>query len=482
MTLEKGTILNNTYSIISLIGKGSTGNVYLVENIKNKKKLVLKELTFSEKKISNQERAEEIFFREAEIMAKFSHPGLPEMYGMFKENDRMYIEMDYIEGKNLEEIINSSPEPVDTEKAINWIIETTKIMDYLHNAFEKPIVYRDLKPSNIIITPENKVKLVDFGIGRYCNPDTLNCGSPGYTVPEQHREKGRSSPKTDIFRLGVILFHMVTKYDPTIKPFTFPDIQKENPHIPDELKNIIEIAIELKPGCRYISIAEFRETLKKYLWENGPDYVPPEEQGKLPGKWGTIGTYIGIASILFFIPLIMLMIFIEQYYITPIILTLLCLSGIAISLKGMNEAKKDLRISYPHAKGAFSFNLGLLFIVIFMIWCLYPCFVKSKLSGQIIACESHLKDYALALDYYARNNDGLYPHNLEELEEKYIPGELICPKSHEKYGYCCDNSTKNFTLWCPVPNTHTSLKGWPRYGWKEGCWPQYSPGEGIMYK
>ncbi|MEW6216021.1 MAG: serine/threonine-protein kinase, partial [Nitrospirota bacterium] len=195
MSLETGTVLNNIYRVVKLLGKGAMGNVYLVERIKDDKQFVVKELIFTKAAGLDENTAREIFHREAEFMVKFDHPGLPKMYGIFSQGGNDYLVMDYIEGKTLEEIINSSDKSVAEDKAIRWSIELCEIIDYLHNSFEKPIVYRDLKPSNIIITPDGKAKLVDFGIARYYNPDkntdTFSYGSPGYAAPEQYKGKGQ---------------------------------------------------------------------------------------------------------------------------------------------------------------------------------------------------------------------------------------------------------------------------------------------------
>ena len=233
------------------------------------KNLVVKELILNPVTGLDRSNAREIFLKEAEFMKKFDHKGLPKMYDIFCQDDRDYLVMDYIEGKTLEEIINASQEPVNEKKAIKWIIEVSEIIDYLHNSFHSPVVYRDLKPSNIIITPENEPKLVDFGIARYYNPDkdsdTFNYGSPGYAAPEQYRGHGQTSPQTDIFGLGVILYQMLTKYDPVQKPLHFPELTKLNPSISKKLALIVSRAIELDPKKRYISMIEFKEKLEKYL-------------------------------------------------------------------------------------------------------------------------------------------------------------------------------------------------------------------------
>ena len=266
------------------------GNVYLVERIKDDKKFVIKELMFSEKAPLNREDAWEIFKREAAFMEKFDHFGIPEVYGVFSEKDRHYLVMDYVEGKTLEEIINSSDKPVEIRQAIKWTVGLCEILDYLHNSFKAPIVYRDLKPSNIIINSNKFVRLVDFGIARYYNPDkdedTFSYGSPGYAPPEQYKGRGQSSPQTDIFALGVILFQMLTGYDPTLKPFHFPSMKSLNLNVPEELEKIVNRAIQLEPLKRYISMAEFKEALENYLYGKKIEHksLPSGSSGTSPYK------------------------------------------------------------------------------------------------------------------------------------------------------------------------------------------------------
>ncbi len=282
MALETGTILNNIYRVVRLLGSGAMGNVYLVERIDDDRRFVVKELVFSEKCGIDADTAKEIFFREAEFMVNFNHPGLPKTYGIFTEKELNYLTMDYIEGRTLEEILNGSEKPLSEEKAIKWTVELCEILDYLHNGFKAPVVYRDLKPSNIIITPDDKVKLVDFGIARLYNPDkntdTFSYGSPGYAAPEQYRGRGQSSPQSDVYGLGVILFQMVTLYDPSVKPFTFPPVKTLNSSVKPGLEEIIRHAIEMEPLKRYISVKDFRDALLNYT---GADKISSGESGEV---------------------------------------------------------------------------------------------------------------------------------------------------------------------------------------------------------
>lgn len=269
MSSEKEIILNNRYRVLKPLGRGSMGNVYLVEHIKDKKNFVAKEMIFASEQFPHSESARDVFQREAEFMSGFNHRGLPKFYETFSRDSKDYIIMDYIEGKTLEDIIYETDKPIEEKKALKWTIELAEILYYLHNSFHKPVVYRDLKPANIIITPQEEVRLVDFGIARYYNPDkltdTISYGSPGYAAPEQYKGRGQTTPQTDIYGLGVILHEMLTLYDPTDKLFLFPYAGTLNPAISKELADIVKKAIELDPAGRYRTMAEFKEGLEKYL-------------------------------------------------------------------------------------------------------------------------------------------------------------------------------------------------------------------------
>ena len=183
-----------TYRIIKKLGEGAAGTVYLVED-GQENSLVAKEVDFSAFS-DDKKGAEELFEKEAYFMSLFDHNGIPKIIEYFKKENNAYLIMEYVKGHSLEDIIVNKARPFSRKQAVKWTIELTDIMDYLHNSFEKPVVYRDLKPSNIMITSDNEIKLIDFGISRYYNPDkdtdTMRLGTPGYAAPEQFKGRGQS--------------------------------------------------------------------------------------------------------------------------------------------------------------------------------------------------------------------------------------------------------------------------------------------------
>jgi len=485
--LETGTVLNQIYRVVRLLGSGAMGNVYLVERIKDDEKFVVKELLFTEKTGMDADTAREIFFREADFMVRFKHCGIPAMHGIFSQASKEYLVMDYVEGRTLEEIITSSPGPLSQEKSIQWTIELAKIMDYLHNSFHKPVVYKDLKPSNIIITPEGYVKLVDFGIARYYNPDkntdTFSFGSPGYAAPEQYKGKGQSSPQTDIFGLGVILFQMLTKYDPTIKPFTFPSMKSLNPDISGKLEEIVTRAIQLNPLKRYISMVEFCEALERYagITEKAYSYAsssaPPLSSGSLTIILIIAGVFVVsmFGGQMCYLPIAgLLAVFFISYAIVFIIYY--------PSLHLINYIfKKEYRVN-SNFPVPYSIILSIIFILAAI---LIPNFLKSKSGGYLAACESNLKNIATALEMYATDNEGYYPPSLEYLKMNitpsggsYVKWLPLCPSCKKPYNYEYADHPDNFTLCCGGGQAHIATGTVS----SEGYWPQYTPGKGIELK
>ena len=295
MELSQGTILNSKYNIIRLLGKGGMGNAYLADTLcQPYMRIVIKELNPSLAGFDDIEQAGEMFKKEADFMKRFSHDGIPKIFDFFNENHRDYLAIEYIDGQTLEEILKSAPEMVTIEKSISWTIEIADIMDYLHNSFEFPIVYRDIKPANIVITQMGKVKLIDFGIARYYNPDksidTFRLGSPGYAPPELYKGHVQSSPQSDIYSLGVLLFQMLTKYDPSERPFNFPPMKSLCPEIPEKLEKVILKSIEIQPLNRYLSMKDFKEALMDYRGIKEQFSVKPPNRYllKSPGTFGEL--------------------------------------------------------------------------------------------------------------------------------------------------------------------------------------------------
>jgi WD40 repeat protein len=261
-------ILNQRYRVISQVGKGGFGAVYKAGDILFADRFVaVKEMGQSWLTPDEAVIATEAFKREAQLLANLSHPGLPHIYDQFFEGSHWYLVMDYIEGETLDEHLRDSPmKRLPAGEALEIGIKVCTVLDYLHTR-EPPIIFRDLKPANIMLTPDGRVVLIDFGIARHFKPgqirDTIAFGSPGYAPPEQYG-KGQTTPRADIFSLGATLHQALSGCDPADSPFRFRPLHLPEYLAPPGLDIFIMHMLELDEENRPISMAAVKQTLQSF--------------------------------------------------------------------------------------------------------------------------------------------------------------------------------------------------------------------------
>ncbi len=204
------------------------------------------------------------FEREANILATLSHPAIPRIYDYFSEANRSYLVLEYIQGKDLEAILNDSTDFLPVEQVIGWAIELCDVLHYLHSHKPDPVIFRDMKPSNVMINTSGHVVLVDFGIAKVFQAGQKGTmiGTEGYSPPEQYR--GEASPLADIYALGATLHHVLTRRDPRLEPpFSFGErpIRQINPNVSPELEAVVYRMLQYKPEDRFQSALEAKEAL-----------------------------------------------------------------------------------------------------------------------------------------------------------------------------------------------------------------------------
>src|SRR5713101_4464900 len=195
------------------------------------------------------------FTREALMLASLSHPNLPRIYEQFTEMGRWYLVMDFIEGETLEEYLNKAQAgylPLAEVQDIG--IQLCTVLDYLHTR-QPPIIFRDLKPGNVMRTLDGHLYLIDFGIARHFKPgqtsDTIPLGSPGYAAPEQYaRMQAQTTPRTDMYGLGATLHQLITGNDPSQTPFKFAPMGLRVQAIPTGLETLVMRMVEMDADKR----------------------------------------------------------------------------------------------------------------------------------------------------------------------------------------------------------------------------------------
>jgi eukaryotic-like serine/threonine-protein kinase len=257
-------VLNNDgprYYITRVIKEGGQGAVF--ETIGDDNKIyAVKEML--DRFTDPKERAEAIgrFEAEAAMLRRLSHPRIPKVYVDFKDEGRQYLAMEFVRGQDLEEVIKRQG-AVPEQQALEWADQICDVLDYLHNHKPEPIIFRDMKPSNIMVQPDGTIKLIDFGIAKVFQRAErgTQIGTPGYAPPEQYQ--GIATPESDIYALGATLHHMLTGRDPRDEPpFSFPPVYGLNPKVSRRTSEAIQRALQMKPEDRYHSVAEFRAALR----------------------------------------------------------------------------------------------------------------------------------------------------------------------------------------------------------------------------
>ena len=265
--LKSGTNLANRYLIESVLAVGGMGVVYRARDLhfRNIVKLV------AVKEIINQARDEAVrstilrsFEREANLLATLEHPAIPRIYNYFTHNERSYLVMDLIDGKNLETILNESQDDLQVESILGWAVELCDVLHFLHTHEPEPIIFRDMKPANVMINQRDHVVLIDFGIAKHFQVGQKGTmiGTEGYSPPEQYR--GESTHLADIYSLGATLHHLLTKKDPRLEPpFSFGErpTRKINPKVSIELETVITTALQYNPEDRFPSAQAMKKAL-----------------------------------------------------------------------------------------------------------------------------------------------------------------------------------------------------------------------------
>lgn len=254
--LETGELVNRRYRILHKVGQGGMSVVYLAKDEWSKEQWAVKEVR--REGVQDFRVVEQGLITETNMLKKLNHPNLPHIVDVIENEDRFLIVMDYIEGISLKDKLYEAGAFLQ-EDVIRWGKQLCDVLSYLHGQYP-PIIYRDLKPANIMLKPNGDVKLIDFGTAREYKTgnqeDTINIGTVGYAAPEQYGGMGQSDARTDIYCLGVTLYQLVTGKNPCEPPYLVLPIRHWNPNLSAELEEIILRCTQIEPSDRYQSAEE----------------------------------------------------------------------------------------------------------------------------------------------------------------------------------------------------------------------------------
>jgi eukaryotic-like serine/threonine-protein kinase len=280
--LQPGAVLQGRYRIQTVLGVGGMGSVYLARDQRFTnviRGVAVKEMLNNHNEAQMRELTLKNFFREADVLASLTHPAIPQIYDVIASKERAYLVMEYIDGQDLEAYISRSPEYIDPELVRKWAIELCDVLQYLHNHQPDPIIFRDMKPSNVMLDKTGRIRLIDFGIAKPFQPLSAvkgtMIGTDGYAPPEQYR--GQASPQGDVFALGATLHHILTRRDPRLEqPFTFNQrpIRQINPKVSEEFEAVIKKALTEDINQRYQSAFAMKEALMAIDRKGAPGTGP----------------------------------------------------------------------------------------------------------------------------------------------------------------------------------------------------------------
>ena len=251
---EIGTVIDGKYEILKEIGHGGMSTVYLAMDKRLNKQWAVKEIR---KKGSgkNDEIVVNSLLAEANLMKRLDHPALPRIVDIIDNGITIYVVMDYIEGESLDKILSeygAQPE----ERVVEWAKQLCDALSYLHSQ-KPPIIYRDMKPANVMLKPEGNIKIIDFGIAREYKEqnlsDTTVLGTKGYAPPEQY--SGQTDPRSDIFALGMTMHHLLTGIDPR-NGEPYAPVRQWNPELSEGIEIIIDRCVEPAAENRYQSCSD----------------------------------------------------------------------------------------------------------------------------------------------------------------------------------------------------------------------------------
>ncbi|MGE0493205.1 MAG: serine/threonine protein kinase [Vulcanimicrobiota bacterium] len=265
--LAPGTLLEGRYTIVERIASGGMSTVYEVRDRRLPGRLVAKQMRHVVLGNVAKEQLEQLFRREAEVLSRLSHPNLPKVTDYFESDGHRYLVEEFVEGKTLEARARAN---LKESQVVGWALQICGALQYLH---DHGIIYRDLKPSNVMVTDDDDIRLIDFGLVRFYTlgkaQDTVIMGTPGYAAPEQYG-MGQTDPRSDIFSLGALMHHLLTGHDPSSRPFVFAPPRQLNPLVSEHIDFAVRKAVQTDPELRFESAEAMEQALR------GQRPVPPQ--------------------------------------------------------------------------------------------------------------------------------------------------------------------------------------------------------------
>jgi len=303
---ESSGLLQERYRLLIQVGVGGFGVVYKALDTRFADHVVaIKQINLRGLSPQKMIEATDAFNREVHILPVLKHPNLPRIYDHFTDADHWYLVMDFLEGQTLERYLESrllqrsysgTAGLLPLEEILALAFQLCDVLEYLH-ARQPPIIFRDLKPANMMLNGRGRLFLIDFGIARLFTPgqarDTTPLGSPGYAAPEQYG-KAQTTPRSDLYSLGALLHHLVTGDDPTETPFQFAPLPETSAPAMQQMDALIRRLVDVDSSQRPASAREVKAELQHvaYLAADSQPRIWFPPQGQTPDPVSTQNTFM----------------------------------------------------------------------------------------------------------------------------------------------------------------------------------------------
>lgn len=475
--LTVGTELEGRYRITGVIGEGATGVVYKADD------LTIPGVQWAIKEIKETIADEEekrdalaMFKGEAELLKNLNHPALPKIITIFSTGQKHYLVMEFIEGESLEKKFKDRGTPYTMNELLTWTFQILDILDYLHSQ-SPPVIFRDLKPSNIMITSGGKVKLIDFGIARLFTPgrtrDTQIMGTPGFSAPEQYGIS-QTDQRSDIYSLGATLYYLLSGENPETFNFCFPPVSQFNKDAPQWLTSVLSRALEKDSKLRFPSASAMKAEIQQNLEEDEARLLSTPPPRAIP--WWSLsqsGFSLPWRAFSFCLALLFGSLIPCIGYVSGSagIAGLAILAVFSVGSIVYHLIKKDLRTAFS----SLVMMLASLAVLAIPAAVVLTGFYGTKDQDHFTECKSHLRTIGTALKLYAADNDRKYPPALDRLTPSYLKAIPTCDKSHEdtySRSYSLSTTGDTYTVFCSG-SSHKKITGFSDY-------PQYDSVNGLM--
>jgi serine/threonine protein kinase len=293
--IQANTIVGGRYRVVKPLGGGGMKMVYLAEDLRlAARPSALAEMVDSFTSPEMQKQAIAAFQREADMLAQLSNEHIPRVFDRFSEQNRHYLVMEFIDGITLEQKLHEAGGKMPEQQVVEIALQICDTLQYLHN-LEPPVIYRDLKPSNVMLATYGQVKLIDFGIARLFQPQSnaTMIGTQGYAPPEQYR--GKAEFRSDLYALGATMHHALSGRDPAVEPpFSFPPLRSVCPGVTPELGELVDQALQYDVVLRIADAVAFKSRLLSV--QSGEAADPASTAGKPAPRKGGRNIQLGVPT------------------------------------------------------------------------------------------------------------------------------------------------------------------------------------------